>query len=233
MTTVQTEVNEKMRAILVDWLVDVHVKFKLLPETLFLAVNITDRFLEKSIIPRQKLQLVGVTSLFIAAKYEEIYPPELKDFVYVTDKAYTKTELLEMEGKIISELQFNLVTTSPLRFLERSSRIGRLDQKFKFFSLFLLELCLLDYKMLRHLPSQLGCAVVFLSNKLCGKQELNDVILSSSGYKDIHIKPIVHEIILLLQANEKSSLQAIRRKYSQPKFLEVSKIRINVVEKKT
>jgi cyclin B len=79
-----------MRAILVDWLVDVHAKFKLVNETLFLTINLIDRFLEKTLVSRKNLQLVGVTCMFIATKYEEIYPPDLKDFVYVTDKAYTK-----------------------------------------------------------------------------------------------------------------------------------------------
>lgn len=87
-----------MRAILVDWLVDVHNKFKLLPETLFLTVNIIDRYLEKVVIKRSQLQLVGVSAMLIACKYEEIYAPEVKDFVYVTDKAYTREEVLRMEG---------------------------------------------------------------------------------------------------------------------------------------
>ena len=79
-----------MRSILVDWLVDVHLKFKLLPETLFITINLIDRFLEKSKVTKTRLQLVGVTALFIASKYEEIYPPELKDFIYITDRAYSK-----------------------------------------------------------------------------------------------------------------------------------------------
>lgn len=83
-----------MRAILVDWLIEVHYKFKLLPETLFLTVNLIDRFLEREAIHRTKLQLVGVTSMLIASKYEEIYAPEVKDFVYITDRAYQKEEIL-------------------------------------------------------------------------------------------------------------------------------------------
>jgi len=84
----QKDINEKMRSILIDWLVEVHLKFKLLPETLYLTVNIIDRYLAKEQIPRSKLQLVGVTSMLIASKYEEIYAPEVRDFEYITDKAY-------------------------------------------------------------------------------------------------------------------------------------------------
>jgi G2/mitotic-specific cyclin-B, other len=79
-----------MRAILVDWIIEVHLKFKLLPETLFITVSLIDRYLEKIQIKRNNLQLVGVTAMLIATKYEEIYAPEVRDFVYITDNAYTK-----------------------------------------------------------------------------------------------------------------------------------------------
>lgn len=89
----QQYINERMRSILVDWLVEVHLKFKLVPETLYLTVNIIDRYLEKTEVTRPKLQLVGVTALLIASKYEEIYPPELRDLVYICDRAYSKNEV--------------------------------------------------------------------------------------------------------------------------------------------
>lgn len=89
----QQFINERMRSILVDWLVEVHLKFKLVPETLYLTVNIIDRYLAKTEVSRPKLQLVGVTALLIASKYEEIYPPELRDLVYICDRAYSKIEV--------------------------------------------------------------------------------------------------------------------------------------------
>ena len=84
-----------MRAILVDWIIEVHLKFKLLPETLFITINLIDRYLSIVSIKRNSLQLVGVTAMFIASKYEEIYAPEVRDFVYITDNAYSKTEIFE------------------------------------------------------------------------------------------------------------------------------------------
>lgn len=89
----QQFIDERMRSILVDWLVEVHLKFKLVPETLYLMVNLIDRYLAKKEVTRSKLQLVGVTALFIATKYEEIYPPELRDLVYICDRAYSKFEV--------------------------------------------------------------------------------------------------------------------------------------------
>lgn len=86
----QPDLNARMRAILIDWLVDVHLKFRLKDETLYVTVQLIDRYLSLHTTTRCKLQLVGVSALFIACKYEEIYPPDLKDFVYITDNAYTK-----------------------------------------------------------------------------------------------------------------------------------------------
>ena len=115
----QTDINAKMRAILIDWLVEVHLKFKLMPETLYLTVNLIDRYLEKEQIMRNKLQLVGVTAMFIASKYEEIYAPECRDFVYISDKAYTREQILQMEGLMLSKLNFQLTTPNALVFLRR------------------------------------------------------------------------------------------------------------------
>jgi len=112
-----------MRAILIDWLIEVHMKFKLLPETLFLTVNLIDRYIENTVIPRTKLQLVGVTAMLIASKYEEIYAPEVRDFVYITDKAYSKEEILKMECSMLATFNFNITFPSSYRFLERFSKI--------------------------------------------------------------------------------------------------------------
>lgn len=105
----QPHINERMRSILIDWLVEVHLKFKLVPETLYLTANLIDRFLERQEVSRPKLQLVGVTSLLIASKYEEIYPPELRDLVYICDRAYTRSE--------VSNLNFSATLCFPERQL--------------------------------------------------------------------------------------------------------------------
>lgn len=73
----QPELNHKMRAILVDWLIEVHRKFELMPESLYLTINILDRFLSMKTVPRRELQLVGISSMLIACKYEEIWAPEV------------------------------------------------------------------------------------------------------------------------------------------------------------
>lgn len=121
--------SERMRCILIDWIVEAHKKFRLLPETLFMTVSIIDRYLDLATCTREKFQLVGITALFISAKYEEIYPPPLKDFSEMTQKTYSKAEILQMEGNIVCALKFNLTVPSAYRFLERYSRVEKLDKK--------------------------------------------------------------------------------------------------------
>ena len=90
----QTSINERMRSILVDWLAAVLPKFDLAPNTLYLTVNIIDRYLSKMEATKKDLQLVGITALLIASKYEEMYPVNVEvDLVYICDNAYTKEDV--------------------------------------------------------------------------------------------------------------------------------------------
>ena len=144
----QSDINNRMRAILIDWLIDVHLKYKLVPQTMYIAVNLIDRFLEKNDIKRSKLQLVGVTAMFIACKYEEIYPPDLKDFVYITDGAYIKSDVLKMENKMLSSLNFDLTFPTQWNLFENFNKKLNLDEKTFKLAWFLIELCLINYNIL-------------------------------------------------------------------------------------
>lgn len=115
------EVTGNMRAILIDWLIQVQMKFRLLQETMYMTVSIIDRFMQDSCVPKKMLQLVGVTAMFIASKYEEMYPPEIGDFAFVTNNTYTKHQIRQMEMKILRVLNFSLGRPLPLHFLRRAS----------------------------------------------------------------------------------------------------------------
>ena len=118
----QKELAWKMRGILMDWLIQVHSRFKLLPETLFMCVNLIDRFLSARVVSLAKLQLVGVTCMFIAAKVEETVAPSVTNFVYCSDSSYTEQEILQAEKYILKTLDWNLSYPCPLHFLRRISK---------------------------------------------------------------------------------------------------------------
>lgn len=138
-----------------------------------MTVNIIDRFLEVQVIQRTKLQLLGVSALFIACKFEEVYSvPQLKDLVYVCDKAYTKEEILGMEGTILLTLDFNLLNISSLRLLEYYGKMAGLEEKNFMLSRYLLQMTLIDFKMLKYQPSMLACASIYLVHKIRKNQKV-------------------------------------------------------------
>merc|ERR1712013_239068 len=144
-------INDKMRAVLVDWLVEVQVQFKLLQETLFSTISIVDRFLaiEGLAITRSKPQLVGVAAMFLASKVEEVYAPACSDFVYITDNAYTEDAIKQMEIKILQTLKFNLFEPLSLHFLRRFSKAGDVDVLQHSLAKYAIELALVEYDKYR------------------------------------------------------------------------------------
>merc|ERR1712098_524287 len=157
--------NDKMRALLVDWLVEVQVQFKLLQETLFSTIDIIDRFIarEGMNVTRAKLQLVGVASMFLASKIEEVYAPACSDFVYITDSAYSEEEIKAMELRIVKTLDFSLAQPTAINFLRRISKAGDVDVLQHSLAKYTLELSLVDYTMVQCPGSQLAAAALCLS----------------------------------------------------------------------
>jgi cyclin B len=221
----QQDVTEKMRMILVDWLVEVHWKFKLSPDTLFLTINLLDRYLSQVSVRRTKLQLVGVTCMLLASKHEEIYPPEIKDFVHVTDKAYTKQDILDMEVSALNVLNFQLTAPSPLGFLHRMVKVQECTPEHVSLCQYLLELTLCHYRSIRHLPSHLAASALFLANKIMKiSPAWSPKLQEETQYQESQIKSCAKEMCALLQAAEKASLQAVRKKFSQSQFHRVAKM---------
>lgn len=158
------EVTPKMRSVLVDWLVEVHQQFHLLQETLYLTVAIIDRFLQSyRTINRKRLQLVGVSSMFIACKYEEMYAPDIGDFVYITDNAYHKTEILQMEMLIVRTLDYSFGRPLSLHFLRRYSKAGAAMPLHHTMAKYFLEQCLVSYNMCHYSPSLIAAAAIYLA----------------------------------------------------------------------
>lgn len=127
----QRDISHSMRAILVDWLVEVAEEYRLQPQTLYIAVGYIDRFLSEMSVQRGKLQLVGVTCMLLAAKYEEIYPPAIDEFVYITDHTYTRDQILKMEHLVLKVLRFDMGPVTILTFLRRFLAAAHADDQLK------------------------------------------------------------------------------------------------------
>uniref|UniRef100_A0A8C5L8J4 Cyclin B2 n=1 Tax=Jaculus jaculus TaxID=51337 RepID=A0A8C5L8J4_JACJA len=188
------DINGRMRAILVDWLVQVHSKFRLLQETLYMCVAIMDRFLQVQPVSRKKLQLVGITALLLASKYEEMFSPNIEDFVYITDNAYTSPQIREMETLILKELKFELGRPLPLHFLRRASKAGEVDVEQHTLAKYLMELTLVDYDMVHYHPSQVAAAASCLSQKVLGQGKWNLKQQYYTGYTENEVLEVMQHM---------------------------------------
>eukprot|EP01155_Anaeramoeba_flamelloides_P049565 Anaeramoba_flamelloidesc41615_g3_i1.p1 GENE.c41615_g3_i1~~c41615_g3_i1.p1 ORF type:complete len:259 (+),score=47.37 c41615_g3_i1:742-1518(+) len=251
--SVQRKVNETMRGVLFDWFSEVHLKFKLKTEVLYLTCKIMDKFLSKKNVPVSKLQLAGITAMLIASKYEEIYPPEVDDFVYITSNSYTREEILKMESLMLNVLHFRVTFASPYFFIQRYIKAAGVGMKMaqylklKLLSNYLLELTLPRIKMIKYRPSQLASAAVYLAlvtlktdpkTKLTSKMKSffwTDTLQYYTKYKLTDILECVRDLWKIsvqvgsADLNDKTELLIPRRKYKKKRFARVSLISIRKI----
>lgn len=168
---IQTEIQWSMRSVLMDWVIQVHCRFGLLPETLFLTVNYIDRFLSYKIVSLGKLQLVGATAIFVAAKYEEINCPSVQEVVYMVDGGYSIDEILKAERFMLSMLGFELGWPGPMSFLRRISKADDYDLETRTLAKYFLEVTIMDERFVSTPPSALAAGAHCLSRLMLKKGE--------------------------------------------------------------
>ncbi|XP_037421960.1 cyclin-A3-1-like [Triticum dicoccoides] len=226
---VQVDVTPNMRGILVDWLVEVAEEYKLVSDTLYLTVSYIDRFLSANSLNRQKLQLLGVSAMLIASKYEEISPPNVEDFCYITDNTYMKQELVKMERDILNNLKFEMGNPTAKTFLRMFIKSGQEEKKYpslllEFMGSYLTELSLLDYGCVRFLPSAVAASAVFVARLTLNPDSnpWSKKLQSVTGYSASELKDCITAIHDLQLSRKGQSWNAIRDKYKQHRFKGVS-----------
>ena len=231
----QSEINEKMRSILVDWLIDVHFKFGFTDETLFMTVSIIDRYLSVEQITRTNFQLLGITALMIACKHEEIDLPKIDDFIYITDNAYKKNEVIKMEFDVLSKLNFAFLYPSPIKFFEYLSFNFNFEKKQHMMGKYLMESFLLDVKNTKYKPSIISCACAYIVMKFFKMKNYQETynkkffVLDETKEKfsEHNIKECAKDICLLVDNINKTNYQACVKKYSKPEQENVAMIIMN------
>lgn len=217
----QNEIQWHMRATLVDWLLQVHMRYHMLPETLWIAVNIVDRFLSVRVVSLRKLQLVGVTAMFIAAKYEEIVAPSVDEFVFMTEGGYSKEEIFKGERIVLSTLDFKVSSyCSPYSWVRKISKADEYDIQTRTLSKFLMEVTLLDYRFLRAKPSLIAAIGMFLSKKMLGGQWDNGFVYYS-GFCEEQLIPGAN-LLLERLVDPAFGEHFVCRKYANRRFLKAS-----------
>lgn len=222
----QTDITGKMRMILMDWLIEVHMKYRLCPETLHLAVNLIDRYLSKKQITRKWLQLIGVAAMFIASKFEEINPPELPDWVYITDNAYSKDDVLKTECDMLITLSFKIAVPTAAHFFEYLGVANGCDAVQRSCAQYIVELGLLDTRMLEYKPSHLVSAALLLSNELFMRSSpWPEEMVHRSHHSEKLLRHCSEELRQLWRADRAGAggqLQAVHRKFCMPQHHSVA-----------
>ncbi|XP_044079249.1 cyclin-A1 isoform X2 [Siniperca chuatsi] len=218
------EITNDMRVILVDWLVEVVQEYKLRSETLHLAVNYLDRFLSwTAYVKRGKLQLVGTAALLIAAKYEEIFPPELNEFVYITDSTYTKKQLVRMEHVFLRVLAFKMAAPTINQFLRLFMSIHSVCANTENLALYVAELSLLEIDpFLHYTPSIVAAGAYCLATYTVNKSLWPDSLYAFTGYTMAEIVPCMADLHQLYISAESRPQQATREKYKSSMYCRVS-----------
>ena len=232
----QPEINERMRGILIDWLIEVHYKFGFTDETLYMTVSIIDRYLSENQMTKKNLQLLGITSLFISCKHEEIDLPKISNFIYITNNAYNKNEVIEMENDILKYLKFNLLYPSPIKFFEYLSLNFNFDKKMHMMGKYLMESFLLDIKYIKYKPSIIACACCYIVMKFFKIQNYKDTYDKKfysieaddkSKYNEDNIKDCAKDICLLIDNIYKNKFFGCQKKYSDEYHQKVSALIMN------
>ena len=222
----QPQINEKMRAILIDWIIDIHFKFNLKLQTLYITVMIIDTFLSKKEIRRSEFQLLGLAALLIACKTEEVQCPQMKDLIDLTDGACNKEQLIKMESDVLVLLNFNICVPTPVDFF------GILAKGFKFNSLqtnlgkYFMEYSLYDYNMVKYSPSVIAAACCYFVMKFFGRDDYKKLYSSffvNDEFPQKVIKNATRDLCFLVQNLKNSEIfKVLREKYSLEKYDKVS-----------
>jgi len=235
----QTEVQWSMRSVLMDWLVQVHHRFNLLPETLFLCVNYVDRFLSCKVVSLGKLQLVGATAIFVAAKYEEINCPSINEIVYMVDGGYSVEEILKAERFMLSMLQFELGWPGPMSFLRRISKADDYDLETRTLAKYFLEITIMDERFVGCVPSYTAAGAHCLARLMLNKGNwvrrtyqnncLDPLLIKLqshahvyySGYTYSQLRPIIAAMLSCCEEPQQHH-GAIYEKYADKRFRRAS-----------
>ncbi|XP_075056419.1 cyclin-A2 [Mixophyes fleayi] len=221
----QPDITSNMRAILVDWLVEVGEEYKLQNETLYLAVNYIDRFLSSMSVLRGKLQLVGTAAMLLASKFEEIYPPEVAEFVYITDDTYNKKQVLKMEHLVLKVLSFDLAAPTILQYLNQYFRRHSVSPKVESLCMYLGELCLIDaHPFLQYLPSAIAASAFIIANYTINEEIWSASLAEFTGYSLESLKPCILDLYQAYISAATHQQQAVREKYKTVKYHSISTV---------
>ncbi|UJR25233.1 hypothetical protein I4U23_006585 [Adineta vaga] len=225
------------RAVLIDWLYQVHDRFKLLSDTFHMTINFIDRYLQLVDVSKHELQLIGSAALLLACKYEEMTIPGMNDFVYVSDNAYSKEDMKEMERRIISTLSYDLGRPLSINYLRRYSKIIQATDLEHTLGKYLLDLTFIDHSFSHLLPSYISACASFLSRYLLAYKRVTSstsmslliehlwpekFMLFHTGYTFEQLRQGIEQLGQLLIGQDTTKLKSVQKKFSQSNMFSIA-----------
>ncbi|KAH8501217.1 hypothetical protein Peur_042941 [Populus x canadensis] len=224
--TIQTDITPQMRGIVINWLIEVHFKFELMPETLYLMVTLLDRYLSQAQIKKNELQLVGLTALFLASKYEDFWHPRIKDLISISAESYSRDQMLLMEKLLLKKLKFRLNEPTPYVFMLRFLKAAQSDMKLEHLAFYLIELCLVEYKALKFKPSMLCASAIYVARStLQMAPAWTPLLARHAHYQVSQIRDCAEMILRFQKAARTSQLRVTYEKYMRPDLSGVAAIK--------
>lgn len=203
------------RSTLLNWLLTVHKKFRLVTETLYLAVNIIDRYLSVESVELEQVQLLAASALFVASKYEEVMTPAISNFAFVANAQVE--DIRALEQKVLVALRFELGYPCPLNFLRRISRADDYDMRTRTIAKFMLEMSIFEPRLMVFRPSDVAAAAMYVARQILGMGAWTDnFVYYSGGCTEDGLAPIVEVMTEYLQdACEKRDPEFVRQYMSK------------------
>ncbi|CAO2826028.1 unnamed protein product [Amaranthus hypochondriacus] len=223
---IQTDVTPQMRGLLINWLIEVHLHFDLIPETLYLTVALLDRYLSTVTVKKKELQLVGLACLLLASKYEDFWHPRVKHLISISPEPCTVKQMLETEKGILKQLKFRLNLPTAYVFMLRFLKASQSNKRHEHLAYYLIELCLVEYEALRFRPSLLCASAVYVARSTLHTIPTWTPLLEKHARYDKHQMRDCAEMILRIhKAASTGVLKVTHDKYLQPEFGSVAGIR--------
>ncbi|KAL9409950.1 hypothetical protein AB3S75_048217 [Citrus x aurantiifolia] len=221
----QTDITPQMRGILINWLIEVHLKFDLMPETLYLMVTLLDRYLSEVKIKKNEMQLVGLTSLLLASKYEDFWHPRVKDLISISE-TYTRDHMLRMEKLMLKKLKFRLNVPTPYVFMLRFLKAAQSDTKLEHLAFYLVELSLVQYEALKFKPSLLCASAIYVARCTLQMTPVWTPLLAKHAQYDVpQIRDCAEMILKFHKVAKNAQLKVTFEKYMRPDLSGVAAIK--------
>ncbi|XP_010459175.1 PREDICTED: putative cyclin-B3-1 isoform X4 [Camelina sativa] len=211
------EVSPVTRGILINWLIEVHFKFDLMHETLYLTMNLLDRYLSQVPIRKNEMQLIGLTALLLASKYEDYWHPRIKDLISISAESYTRQQILGMERIMLKQLKFRLNAPTPYVFMLRFLKAAQSNKKLEQLAFYLIELCLVEYEALKYKPSLLCASAIYVARCTSHMTPVWTPLLNKHTHYNVsQMKDSSDMILRFHKAAKTGKLRVTYEKYMNP-----------------